>query len=69
MVSVVDYSSVWDEFVFVEEDGFFVEGYEEVDGVCLAVDFFGVGSDGVEVVSSSDEGLVVVGAEDVQSSP
>ena len=49
----------------MEEDGFFVEGYEEVDGVGLAVDFFCFGSDDVEVVSSSDEGLVAVGAEDI----
>jgi hypothetical protein len=35
----------------------------------LAVDFFGVGSDDVEVVSASYEGLVIIGAEDVQSTP
>jgi len=65
LVPIVDDSSAGDEFGFVECDSFFVEGYEEVDGVCLAVDFFCFGSDDVEVVSSSDEGLVVIGAEDI----
>ena len=65
MVPIIDYSSAGDKFVFVEMNGFFVEGYEEVDGVGLAVDFFFVSSYSVEVVSSSDEGLVIDSAEDV----
>ena len=54
--------------MFVEENCFFIEGYEQVNHIGLGVNFFVVGSDGVEVVSSPYEGLVVVGAEDVESS-
>ena len=64
---IVDYSSSCNKLVFVEENCFFIQGYEEIDSVSLGVNLFGVGSDGIEVVSSSYEGLVVVSTEDIES--